>query len=244
KGSKNAKHITKTENYESFFNFFNPPQVLEDDEDIDEDMAEELHNQMEQDYDIGDKIIPHAVSWFTGEAIQGEEFGDLEDNDEDDIEEDDDDEEDEDEDEENQDKKEGLGVESHKFLLSNLFQCWLEIFRKVEEHRLVKVNRVSDLQSESSSKMGVYGLLVAIDCKPLKDVRGFLFLWPVALSHRTLLIGVKHNRSKMYFFIGTTKLRCNFIKLSTVMDASRKKYKKTKQFQSAWCNLRFPIPRI
>ncbi|KAI9085344.1 hypothetical protein K1719_032721 [Acacia pycnantha] len=33
-------------------------------------------------YDIGstirDKIIPHALSWFTGEAIQGEEFGDLE----------------------------------------------------------------------------------------------------------------------------------------------------------------------
>ncbi|XP_020979718.1 nucleosome assembly protein 1;3-like, partial [Arachis ipaensis] len=83
KGSKNAKPITKTENCESFFNFFNPPQVPEDDEDIDEDMAEELQNQMEQDYDIGstirDKIIPHAVSWFTGEAIQGEEFGDLED---------------------------------------------------------------------------------------------------------------------------------------------------------------------
>jgi len=37
KGSKNAKPITKTENCESFFNFFNPPQVPEDDEDIDED---------------------------------------------------------------------------------------------------------------------------------------------------------------------------------------------------------------
>ncbi|XP_072064098.1 nucleosome assembly protein 1;3 isoform X2 [Arachis hypogaea] len=113
KGSKNAKPITKTENCESFFNFFNPPQVPEDDEDIDEDMAEELQNQMEQDYDIGstirDKIIPHAVSWFTGEAIQGEEFGDLEDDDEDDIEEDDeeddDDEEDEDEDEEDEDEE-------------------------------------------------------------------------------------------------------------------------------------------
>ncbi|PPD85278.1 hypothetical protein GOBAR_DD17788 [Gossypium barbadense] len=66
KGSKNAKPITKTEECESFFNFFNPPQVPEDDEDIDEDTAEELQNQMEQDYDIGstirDKIIPHAVS--------------------------------------------------------------------------------------------------------------------------------------------------------------------------------------
>ncbi|RDX99881.1 Nucleosome assembly protein 1;3, partial [Mucuna pruriens] len=40
---------------------------------------------MEQDYDIGstirDKIIPHAVSWFTGEAIEADEFGELEDDD-------------------------------------------------------------------------------------------------------------------------------------------------------------------
>ncbi|KAA8534828.1 hypothetical protein F0562_029730 [Nyssa sinensis] len=82
KGSKNAKPITKTENCESFFNFFNPPRVPEDDEDIDEDAAEELQNRMEQDYDIGstirDKIIPHAVSWFTGEAAN-DEFADLED---------------------------------------------------------------------------------------------------------------------------------------------------------------------
>ncbi|KAJ6674311.1 TESTIS-SPECIFIC Y-ENCODED PROTEIN [Salix viminalis] len=79
KGSKNAKPVTKTEDCESFFNFFSPPQVPEDDEDIDEDTAEELQNQMEQDYDIGstirDKIIPHAVSWFTGEAVQGDELG-------------------------------------------------------------------------------------------------------------------------------------------------------------------------
>ncbi|GAB4850529.1 Nucleosome assembly protein 1.4 [Ancistrocladus abbreviatus] len=54
KGSKNAKPITKTENCESFFNFFNPPQVPEsDDDDLDEDTAEDLQNQMEQDYDIG-----------------------------------------------------------------------------------------------------------------------------------------------------------------------------------------------
>ncbi|CAL9027645.1 unnamed protein product [Prunus brigantina] len=103
KGSKNAKPITRTENCESFFNFFSPPQVPEDDEDIEEDAAEELQNQMEQDYDIGstirDKIIPHAVSWFTGEAIQGDDFGDLEDDEDDDIEDEDEDDEDEDEDE-------------------------------------------------------------------------------------------------------------------------------------------------
>ncbi|XP_059640053.1 nucleosome assembly protein 1;4-like [Cornus florida] len=106
KGSKNAKPITKTENCESFFNFFNPPQVPEDEDDIDEDTAEELQNQMEQDYDIGstirDKIIPHAVSWFTGEAVQGDEFEDIDDDDD----EDDDGDEDEDEDEEFEDDDE------------------------------------------------------------------------------------------------------------------------------------------
>jgi nucleosome assembly protein 1-like 1 len=37
KGSKNTKPITKTEDCESFFNFFSPPQVPDDDEEIDED---------------------------------------------------------------------------------------------------------------------------------------------------------------------------------------------------------------
>ncbi|KAI5080054.1 hypothetical protein GOP47_0005533 [Adiantum capillus-veneris] len=93
KGAKNVKPITKTEACESFFNFFSPPQVPEDDEEIDQEKAEELQEIMEQDYEIGstirDKIIPHAVSWYTGEAVEGEEFedveesGDLDDDDED-----------------------------------------------------------------------------------------------------------------------------------------------------------------
>ncbi|CAL1413999.1 unnamed protein product [Linum trigynum] len=115
KGSKNAKPITKTEECESFFNFFNPPQVPEDDEEIDEDTAEELQNQMEQDYDIGstirDKIIPHAVSWYTGEAIPADDDGlDLDDDEDDDVDEDDDedeeDDEEEDDDEDDDDEEE------------------------------------------------------------------------------------------------------------------------------------------
>ncbi|GMI81298.1 NUCLEOSOME/CHROMATIN ASSEMBLY FACTOR GROUP A 02, nucleosome assembly protein 1;2 [Hibiscus trionum] len=109
KGSKNAKQITKTADCESFFNFFKPPQVPDDEEDIDEDTAEELQNLMEQDFDIGstirDKIIPHAVSWFTGEAIQDEEL-DLEDDDEDDDEIDDDDEEEEDDEDDDDEEEE------------------------------------------------------------------------------------------------------------------------------------------
>ncbi|XP_071715862.1 nucleosome assembly protein 1;4-like [Rutidosis leptorrhynchoides] len=113
KGSKNAKPITKMEKCESFFNFFSPPQVPEDEDDIDEELAEELQNQMEQDYDIGstirDKIIPHAVSWFTGEAVQDDEFGIHEDDDDvdddEELDEDEDEEDDEDEDEDDEDEE-------------------------------------------------------------------------------------------------------------------------------------------
>ncbi|RWW11763.1 hypothetical protein BHE74_00024865, partial [Ensete ventricosum] len=65
-----------------------PPQFPDDDDDeIDEDTAEHLQNQLEQDYDIGttirDKIIPHAVSWFTGEAVPEDDYEDMEDDDDD-----------------------------------------------------------------------------------------------------------------------------------------------------------------
>ncbi|CAJ1955439.1 unnamed protein product [Sphenostylis stenocarpa] len=74
KGSKNVKFLSNRKRCESFFNFFNPPQVPEDDADFDDDDLEKLQNLIEQDYDIGcilrDKIIPHAVSWFTGEAVR------------------------------------------------------------------------------------------------------------------------------------------------------------------------------
>lgn len=121
KGSKNTKPITKTENCASFFNFFKPPEVPEDDDDeLDEDTAEELQELMEQDYEIGsairDKIIPHAVSWFTGEAAQEDGFvvGDDEDEEEDDEDEDDDDEDEEDEDEDDDDDDEPKNIMKKK----------------------------------------------------------------------------------------------------------------------------------
>ncbi|KAK4366263.1 hypothetical protein RND71_014143 [Anisodus tanguticus] len=82
KGSNVTKPITKTEECESFFHFFDPPQLPEDAEELDEETAELLQGQMEQDYEIGstirEKIIPHAVSWFTGEAIPIDEEEDDE----------------------------------------------------------------------------------------------------------------------------------------------------------------------
>ncbi|KAF7136130.1 hypothetical protein RHSIM_Rhsim08G0234700 [Rhododendron simsii] len=54
---------------------------------------------------IRDKIIPHAISWFTGEAAQDDEFEDIEEDDDED-EEGDEDEDDEDEDDEEEDEDE------------------------------------------------------------------------------------------------------------------------------------------
>ncbi|XP_058780237.1 nucleosome assembly protein 1;4-like [Vicia villosa] len=115
KGSKNDKPIIKTEKCESFFNIFSPPQIPEDDDEIDDDIVEELQNLMEHDYDIGstirDKIIPHAVSWFTGEAVESDfdtdEDGDGDEEGEDDDEDDDDEEDDDDDDEEEEDEGKG-----------------------------------------------------------------------------------------------------------------------------------------
>lgn len=58
---------------------------------------------------IRDKIIPHAVSWFTGEAVQGDEFeyiGDDDDDNDDQGDEGDDEYEDEDDEEEQVDEEE------------------------------------------------------------------------------------------------------------------------------------------
>ena len=95
KGVKNAKPITKTERCESFFNFFSPPEIPEDDADLNAEEVEQLQDAMEMDYEIGalikEKIIPDAVSWFTGEANEGDDSeGDSDYDDEEDSEDDED----------------------------------------------------------------------------------------------------------------------------------------------------------
>ncbi|XP_038990065.1 nucleosome assembly protein 1;2-like isoform X2 [Phoenix dactylifera] len=55
---------------------------------------------------IRDKIIPHAVSWFTGEAVQEDDFEDLEEDDEDEDGEEDEEEDEEDEDDDEEEEEE------------------------------------------------------------------------------------------------------------------------------------------
>lgn len=78
KTTKQVRTIEKITPVESFFNFFDPPNVpkceenSETDEDNEEDGASELESKLALDYAIGeeikDKLIPRAVDWFTGVA--------------------------------------------------------------------------------------------------------------------------------------------------------------------------------
>ncbi|XP_011014788.1 PREDICTED: nucleosome assembly protein 1;2-like isoform X6 [Populus euphratica] len=105
--SKKTKTTMTIKNCESFFTFFNPPQIPENEDDLDDDDYDELQDRLKRDYNIGiiirDKIIPHAVSWFTGEAIEEDELDGIDYDGNGDDEDDDD----EAEDEENDDGDEG-----------------------------------------------------------------------------------------------------------------------------------------
>ncbi|KAJ5855712.1 uncharacterized protein N7529_009656 [Penicillium soppii] len=101
KNTKQTRVVKISVPTESFFNFFSPPQPpTEDDESVASDIEERLELDYQLGEDIKEKLIPRAIDWFTGEAIQFEELND----DMEDIgSEEDDDEDDEDEDDENDD---------------------------------------------------------------------------------------------------------------------------------------------
>lgn len=107
KNTKQTRVVKKTVPTESFFNFFSPPVAPDDD---DEDADPDIEIRLELDYQLGEdikeKLIPRAIDWFTGEALQYEEmddedlegiqYDDDDDDDEDDLSDDQDDEEDSD----------------------------------------------------------------------------------------------------------------------------------------------------
>lgn len=105
--------VKKTIPTESFFNFFSPPEPPGAQAD---DSATEIEERLELDYQLGEdikeKLIPRAIDWFTGEALQFEEL-------EDDIEEGDfEDEDDEEEDDVNDEEDEESDDEVRCLLLS------------------------------------------------------------------------------------------------------------------------------
>lgn len=99
--------MKKTVPTESFFNFFDPPKAPADDDDAGSDIEERLELDYQLGEDIKEKLIPRAVDWFTGEALQFEELDDdLEEGDfEDEDDEEDDDVSDERDDEDESDEE-------------------------------------------------------------------------------------------------------------------------------------------
>jgi len=103
KGTNQTRIIKRTIPAETFFSFFNPPVIPEDEAlEMDDDEMQELDSKLEADYEVGeiikDKIIPYAVDWFTGKALEFEEAdfdsdeydGYVDEDDEDDDDDDDD----------------------------------------------------------------------------------------------------------------------------------------------------------
>ncbi|EEH23364.1 hypothetical protein PABG_05575 [Paracoccidioides brasiliensis Pb03] len=98
KSTKQTRIVKVKVPTDSFFNFFSPPNPPTKEND---DVASDIEERLELDYQLGEdikeKLIPRAVDWFTGEALQFEEFDedldmdDFDDDDEDDDDDDDDD---------------------------------------------------------------------------------------------------------------------------------------------------------
>ncbi|KAJ9101128.1 hypothetical protein QFC21_003346 [Naganishia friedmannii] len=106
KNTNRTRVIKKVIPTDSFFNFFKPPQPPSMDDleggDVNEEELEALDEKLEIDYQIGEdlkeRIIPRAIDFFTGKALEyeGEDDFEEDDFDDDDDEFDEDDEEDED----------------------------------------------------------------------------------------------------------------------------------------------------
>lgn len=105
KRTKQIRKLTETVPVPSFFNFFDKKEIPADEdlENMTEEHVEELEVLMEADYEAGvvlrDKVIPRALLYYTGEAVDSDmELDDDEADEEEDEDEDDDDEDDEEED--------------------------------------------------------------------------------------------------------------------------------------------------
>jgi len=88
KNNGNVRTITKQVKADSFFNFFDPPTVPDDPAaEVDEETRALLTADFEIGHYIRERIVPRAVLYFTGEAL--EEDSDLEEESEDDDDDDD-----------------------------------------------------------------------------------------------------------------------------------------------------------
>ncbi|OXB63560.1 hypothetical protein ASZ78_008836, partial [Callipepla squamata] len=73
KGRGTVRTITKQVPNDSFFNFFNPIKVSGDGESLDEDSEFTLAADFEIGHFFRERIVPRAVLYFTGEAIEDDD---------------------------------------------------------------------------------------------------------------------------------------------------------------------------
>jgi len=83
-----TRFVTKEVKADSFFNFFDPPEVPEGSEDVDDETRELLNADFEIGQILRDRIVPRAVLYFTGEANDDESYDEDEDEDGDEFDED------------------------------------------------------------------------------------------------------------------------------------------------------------
>ncbi len=79
RSNNTTRTVKREEKLESFFHFFNPPAIPEEDgEQSDEEDFEELESRLQADYEVGEilkeTIIPDAINWFTGKALEYADF--------------------------------------------------------------------------------------------------------------------------------------------------------------------------
>nr|CAD7460023.1 unnamed protein product [Timema tahoe] len=92
KSRGSVRTVTKTVQNDSFFNFFSPPAMPEDPEaEMDEDTQSLLTTDFEIGHYIRERIVPRAILYFTGEALEDEDFEEEEEGEEGEEEEDDED---------------------------------------------------------------------------------------------------------------------------------------------------------
>lgn len=99
KATNKTRTVKKTVPAETFFHFFKALEIPENSEEVDDEMIQAFEIDYETGEMIKEKLVPDAIHWFTGKAL--EEFEDDEDEYDDDEDEygDEDDDEDDDEDE-------------------------------------------------------------------------------------------------------------------------------------------------
>jgi len=91
KSKGNVRIVSKEVKNESFFNFFDPPLLPEDPEaEVDADTQEILEADFEIGHYIRERIIPRAILFFTGEALEEDDYDEDEENEESDNEDKDD----------------------------------------------------------------------------------------------------------------------------------------------------------